>query len=174
MGRYPPTAMGKFDAASQRAKALDSLTEQQKADLGEAFTLFDTDGSGSIDAAELGTAMTALGFNPKKSEIDKIVRDMDKDGDSTIDMEEFFVMLAEKMNQKDDKEELMKGFAMFDDDGTGKISFKNFKRVATEIGETLTDDQLKAILAEADTDNDGEISPEEFMAVMVRTGMLEA
>merc|ERR1711907_877808 len=117
--------------------------------------------------------MTALGFNPKKSEIDKIVRDMDKDGDSTIDMEEFFVMLAEKMNQKDGKEELMKGFALFDDDKTGKISFKNFKRVATELGETLTDDQLNEILKEADEDGDGEISKEEFMNVMLRTGMIE-
>ena len=117
--------------------------------------------------------MAALGFNPKKSEIDKMVREMDKDGDATIDLEEFMIMLAEKMNQKDGKEEMLKGFAMFDDDKTGKISFNNFKRVATELGETLTDDQLKEILAEADEDKDGEISKEEFLAVMMKTGMIE-
>merc|ERR1712028_249528 len=100
--------------------------------------------------------MTALGFNPKKSEIDKMVKEMDKDGDATIDMEE-----------------LMKGFKLFDKDGTGKLSLANFKAVAQEIGETLSEDELKAIIAEADEDNDGEISPEEFMTVMIRTGMLE-
>merc|ERR1711934_647643 len=165
--------MGKYDEANKRAESVAGLTDAQKADLKEAFTLFDTDGSGAIDSAELCTAMAALGFNPKKNEIDKMVREMDKDGDATIDLEEFMIMLAAKMNEKDGKEEMLKGFAMFDDDKTGKISFKNFKRVATELGETLTDEQLQEILAEADEDKDGEISKEEFLNVMLRTGMIE-
>merc|ERR1712159_727767 len=169
MGSWEAIEMGKYDEANKRAQAVAGLTDAQKADLSEAFTLFDTDGSGAIDASELCTAMAALGFNPKKSEIDK----MDKDGDATIDLEEFMIMLAEKMNQKDGKEEMLKGFAMFDDDKTGKISFANFKRVATELGETLTDDQLKEIMAEANEDKDGEISKEEFLAVMMKTGMIE-
>jgi len=64
--------MGKYDEANKRAQAVAGLTDQQKSDLTEAFELFDTDGSGSIECAELVTAMTALGFNPKKSEIDKV------------------------------------------------------------------------------------------------------
>merc|ERR1711934_841926 len=173
MGFATGSAMGKYDEANKRAQAVQGLTDAQKADLSEAFTLFDTDGSGAIDAAELCTAMAALGFNPKKSEIEKMVREMDKDGDATIDLEEFMIMLATKMNEKDGKEEMLKGVAMFDDDKTGKISFKNFKRVATELGETLSDDELQAILLEGDEDKDGEISKEEFMNIMLRTGMIE-
>jgi len=41
--------------------------------------------------------MKALGFEPKKEEISKMVKDMDKDGDATVDFEEFCIMLAEKM-----------------------------------------------------------------------------
>merc|ERR1712031_110621 len=159
-------------AADKRAGELKMLTDEQKAELKEAFELFDTDGSGAVDSSELHTAMKALGFEPKKEEIAKMVREMDKDGDATVDFEEFCIMLAEKMNQKDGKEELLKGFKLFDDDNTGKISMKNFKRVAKELGETLSDAELGEILAEADTDGDGEINETEFLEVMKKTGLL--
>merc|ERR1711966_384508 len=156
-----------------RANELKSLTDEQKQELREAFDLFDTDGSGAVDFEELHTAMKALGFEPKKEEIAKMVKEMDKDGDATVDFEEFCIMLAEKMNQKDGKEEMMKGFKLFDEEGSGKISFKNFKKVAKELGESLSDEELTEIIAEADTDGDGEISEAEFLAVMVKTGLLE-
>merc|ERR1712205_33468 len=124
------TAMAKGrKEASQRASQIKTLTDVQKNDLREAFELFDTDGSGAIDIAELNTAMSALGFEPKKSEIEKMVRDMDKDGDATVDLEEFFIMMAEQMNKKEGKTELMKGFKLFDDDNTGAITLKNLQRV---------------------------------------------
>lgn len=41
--------------------------------------------------------MTALGFTPKKAEIKKMVDDLDKDGDGTIDFEEFLLLMSGKM-----------------------------------------------------------------------------
>jgi Ca2+-binding EF-hand superfamily protein len=42
--------------------------------------LFDADGSGTIDVKELKVAMRALGFEPKKEEIKKMISDIDKEG----------------------------------------------------------------------------------------------
>lgn len=53
----------------------------------------------------------------------------------------------------------------------GKISFKNLKRVAKELGENLTDEELHEMIDEADRDGDGEINQEEFLRIMKKTSL---
>lgn len=139
-------------ARRDKKQSRQGLTEEQKQEIREAFDLFDTDGSGTIDAKELKVAMRALGFEPKKEEIKKMIADIDKDGSGTIDFEEFLQMMTAKMGDRDSKEEIMKAFRLFDDDSTGKISFKNLKRVAKELGENMTDEELQEMIDEADRD----------------------
>ena len=88
-------------------------------------------------------AMQALGFEPKKEEIKKMIAETDKEGIGTISFEEFFAIMSVKMSEKDEKEEILKAFKLFDDDDTGSISLNNIKRVTKELGENLTDDELQ-------------------------------
>jgi centrin-1 len=116
-------------------------------------------------------AMRALGFEPKKEEVKKMIADIDKDGDGTIDFNEFLDMMTAKMGERDSREEILKAFRLFDDDETGKISFKNLKRVAKELGENMTDEELQEMIDEADRDGDGEINEEEFLRIMKKTSL---
>ncbi|GMH81219.1 hypothetical protein TrST_g11777 [Triparma strigata] len=157
-------------AGGSKSKKFE-LTEEQKQEIREAFDLFDTDGSGTIDAKELKVAMRALGFEPKKEEIKKMISDIDKDGSGTIDFTEFLEMMTSKMSEKDSREEILKAFRLFDDDETGKISFRNLKRVAKELGENMTDEELQEMIDEADRDGDGEINEDEFLRIMKKTSL---
>ncbi|CAJ1427808.1 unnamed protein product [Effrenium voratum] len=152
-------------------KKQKELTEEQKQEIKEAFDLFDTDGSGEIDSKELKVAMRALGFEPKKEEIQKMISDVDDDGSGTIGYEEFLKMMTHKILNRDPKDEILKAFRLFDDDETGKISFKNLKRVAKELGERMTDEELQEMIDEADRDGDGEVNEEEFLRIMKKTNL---
>ena len=68
----------------------------------------------------------------------------------------------------DTREDILKVFNLFDDDQTGKISLRNLRRVAKELGETMTDAELLEMIERADTDADGEINFEEFFAIMTK------
>ncbi|CAJ1344620.1 unnamed protein product [Effrenium voratum] len=161
-------ALRRFNAGGKKQK---ELTEEQKQEIKEAFDLFDTDGSGEIDSKELKVAMRALGFEPKKEEIQKMISDVDDDGSGTIGYEEFLKMMTHKILNRDPKDEILKAFRLFDDDETGKISFKNLKRVAKELGERMTDEELQEMIDEADRDGDGEVNEEEFLRIMKKTNL---
>ena len=60
----------------------------------EAFELFDGDKDGALDFHELKVAMRALGFDMKKPEVLKIIRDHDKTGVGLLDFEDFAKLSA--------------------------------------------------------------------------------
>ena len=112
--------------------------------------------------------MQSLGFEAKNQTIYQMINDIDKDKSGEIDFEEFLDMMTAKMSDKDSREDIQKVFNLFDDDQTGKISLRNLKRVAKELGETMSDAELLEMIERADTDTDGEINFDEFYAIMTK------
>ena len=76
------------------------LSEEQIEEIREAFNLFDTDHSGSIDYRELKAAMRALGFEIKKEELKKMISDIDSDASGHIEFPEFLEMMTGKVRPR--------------------------------------------------------------------------
>ena len=112
--------------------------------------------------------MQSLGFEAKNQTIYQMVSDLDADGSGEIDFEEFLDMMTARMSDKDTREDIDKVFRLFDDDKTGYISLKNLRRVAKELGETMTEEELMEMIERADSDADGNVTSEDFYNIMTK------
>jgi Ca2+-binding EF-hand superfamily protein len=63
-------------------------------ELRDAFAVFDTDGSGSIDRKELKRLMKKLGQALSEAELDAMMDEVDTNGDGEISFEEFKIMMV--------------------------------------------------------------------------------
>ncbi|EDW03376.1 caltractin [Drosophila grimshawi] len=159
-------------AKNKRLLPTFDLSLEQKVDIKKAFDLFDTECTGFIEVKELRVAIRALGFEPDKDEIKNMMDEIDKDKTGRIAFNDFLYLMRLKMAAKDTKQDILKAFSFFDDDGTDHISFDNLKRVSKELGENLTDEELQEMIDEADLDGDGEVCREEFLTVMKKTNLI--
>lgn len=125
-----------------KRKQRQELSEEQKQEIKEAFDLFDTDKTGTIDYHELKVAMRALGFDVKKQEVLNLMKEYDRDSTGQIEYHDFLEIMTYKISERDPVEEILKAFKLFDEDNTGRISLRNLRRVARELGENLSDDEL--------------------------------
>lgn len=68
-------------------------TVDQTAEMREAFKIFDRDGNGYIDFAELKTVITRMGEPLTDKEADEIFKQADSNGDGKLDYDEFVQMM---------------------------------------------------------------------------------
>ena len=84
-----------------------------------------------------------------------------------VDFEEFVLMLHRRMTQFiDPKEELKDIFDILDRDSNGLISRAELKYMMSQLGVTLTDDDLEILMKDLDEDRDGQISFDDFSNYM--------
>merc|ERR1711959_318686 len=96
-----------------------------------------------------------------------MINEVDADGNGTIDFTEFLALMGRKMKDTDTEEELIEAFKVFDRDNNGFISASELRRVMTNLGEKLTDEEVDEMIREADIDGDGQVNYQEFVKMMM-------
>ena len=145
------------------------LNEEQSSEIKECFDLFDTNGTGTMYTKEFKVAMRALGFEMEKEAYKKIINDYIDEGQKEIDWHTFLQIMTKQYGNRDPQEELLQCFRIFDNGEAGFIKFKDLKRVAKELGENMTDEEINEMIEETDKDGDAQISFEEFQNIMKHT-----
>ena len=112
--------------------------------------------------------MTSLGFEAKSGAIFQMISDLDTDGNGTIDFGEWLTLMTKRVNDKDTRANINKIFALYDDERTGFISVKNLRRVAQELNENISEEELQELIVRADVDCDGLVSEEDFYVHLSR------
>merc|ERR1712183_744960 len=122
-----------------------------------------------MDYHDLKVAVRAMGFEMKKKEAVELVSRYDLDDERNIGYEAFEEIMVQRYAAQSPMDEIRKAFELFDEENRGRISFRNLKRIARDLGEKLTDDELHGMIEEFDQDQDGEISVDEFANIMQQT-----
>ena len=92
-----------------------------------------------------------------------MISDVDVDGCGTFGFEEFLKMTTHMTLNRDPNEEILKAFRLLDDDETGLFSFLDLKRVANELGERMSDEELQVLFDEAARVGVIEVNEVEFL-----------
>ena len=142
------------------------IDDDHMEELKEAFTLFDTNHSGSIDARELKAAMRALGHEVTKQMCHAMFREVDKDPETALNFDDFCKIMSSRLKKADERDEIMKVFQLFDADKQGFITIRELRKMADDCGETMTDEELHQMMNEADRNGDGKVQFDEFYRIM--------
>ncbi|OIW17695.1 hypothetical protein TanjilG_29045 [Lupinus angustifolius] len=161
------SVMNRFKKRALRVIA-EHLSVEEVEIIKDMFTLMDTDKDGKVTYEELKAGLRKVGSQLAEPEMKMLMEVADVDGNGVLDYGEFVAVTIHLQRMEND-EHIHKAFKYFDKDGSGYIELCELEEaLADESGETETD-ILNDIMREVDTDKDGRISYDEFVAMM-KTG----
>lgn len=137
----------------------------------QGFDLFDVKGTGKISPAELKESIETMNLAEKHPVIYDLLCKLDtpevkKAGGITYD--QLVEMIQEKMSDDKTKEGIKRLFDFFNVDPYSKtIPLSTFVKVAKELHEEATEEELKDLLEKANCSGD-EITFDEFYEIMVK------
>ncbi len=117
---------------------------------------------------ELKAAMVSLGFDLRDANVYQMISDLDSDGNAQIDFDEWVHLMSNRVSVSSSKAAILKIFPLYDDEKTDHISVKNLRRVATDLGEEISEEELQEMIDRADLDRDGLVNFEEFYTILTR------
>jgi Ca2+-binding EF-hand superfamily protein len=110
--------------------------------------------------------LASLGPDARNEPIYQLILDFDAEGAGHIPFEQFIHLLTPRLIEGDSAENIAHIFALFDTERTGFISARDLRRIAHQMGEELSEEDIADMIKRADADQDGVVSREEFFELI--------
>ena len=142
----------------------NDLQEERIKLMKEVLDLYDPNNEGFVKSKDIAKILRAMGRTLEKDDEQNFVLAADPDNTGNISKENFLAT-AEAMFSlpKENVNELLEAFKVFDINNTGKISVKNFKKILVDIGQGFNEEEADNIIKYIDVDRDGNINIEDFI-----------
>ena len=142
----------------------EGLTKEEDAKCFEAFSAFDKDSSGKIDANELRIVLEMMGQKTTEEEIFRMIAEADAENTGEISYAQFRHVIAEqKKNQSaSNEEDTLDAFVAMggQEDGEGSIDAQKLINIIKNEFEMTID--IEKLIQDIDEDGSGEIEYDEF------------
>ncbi len=159
----------------QASSTQPRLSDAQVEELKETWKLFDLDGDGFMTELELGNVIRSMGGRPTRATLRELIAEVDEDGNGKIDFEEFLTLMTRETGHVDINDEILAAFSVFDTAGKGYVSLADIDRTMRELGEHVSVEELRAMFAEADVDQDGRLTLDDMKSMVTgQTNDVEA
>eukprot|EP00922_Rhytidocystis_sp_ex-Travisia-forbesii_P049188 GHVS01073256.1.p1 GENE.GHVS01073256.1~~GHVS01073256.1.p1 ORF type:complete len:638 (-),score=86.27 GHVS01073256.1:710-2623(-) len=164
-----------FRALSKLKKAALTVIAQQMNEgeislLKTTFMALDENGDGTLTVQEIRRGLRNSGLKEIPIDLDQLMQEVDSDGSGVIDYTEFIAASLDK-RQYIQEDVCWAAFRVFDLDANGKISPEELLQVlgSDNVQGVFSNQEvaeIQAMIKEVDTDGDGQIDFDEFMAMM--------
>jgi Ca2+-binding EF-hand superfamily protein len=128
-----------------------------------AFQLFDYDKTGRVDIGEIVDVMASLGYEKKNPALFEIISNLENDYKNGITFDQFLDGVEEQVSDTTSKDGSRRVFETFSDGD--KITVTSIKKSTEELGDVVTSDEVKDLLAKA-ADNATNMTSEEFYEII--------
>ena len=143
------------------------MKDPKTKELKEAFTIFDRDKDGLINYDELGNVLKSQGFNPTNQELLEMIEDLDENRDDKISFEEFLILMHSRLKKADIENELIEAFSVYDKNGSGIISVREFKKIMSSLRDKIYEEEVDEIVHIVDPKNRGYINYKDLTKMIV-------
>mmetsp|Transcript_50309 Transcript_50309/g.146215 ORF Transcript_50309/g.146215 Transcript_50309/m.146215 type:complete len:163 (-) Transcript_50309:85-573(-) len=143
---------------------VDKLSSEQIREFKVVFDVYDKNKEGKIPTNQLGTVMRCLGVNPTDEELRSWIHETDVDCVGSISFtQDFLPLMARKLYDIDDEDELCAAFEPFDLDGSGLIACTEFRHIMKVLGQKSKDEDIDRMLELVGADDNGMIDYRAFV-----------
>ena len=125
------------------------LQDERRKLMKEILDLYDPNNEGYVNSKDTSKILKAMGRTLEDDDEQNFLQAADPEETGKI--------------SKDDANDLMDAFKVFDTNNTGKISAKNLKKILVKIGQDFSEEEADEIIKYINVDKEGNINIADFI-----------